>query len=159
MKNELFDKAEFRALTRDYAIQISQWEYEKPYDIYSFKPHKNNYLFDEKTWGTEQFCLVEGDCVIGQVACQLCDEDIWVGWALDPRLCGNGNSAEFVIKCVSEIRKIKNINGDILLRVAFSNKRAIKAYQKAGFEYKDTIQDEVAYTGNVEDFWVMRFQN
>lgn len=34
-------------------------------------------------------------------------------------------------------------------------KNATKAYQKAGFTYPETIQDEIAYSGKTEDFWVM----
>lgn len=153
---DIFKTSKFCALTEEYADQISQWEYEKPYDVYNFKGRPNGYLFDKKSWGTEQFCLVNGDTVIGQVACQMCEGDLWVGWALAPWLCGNKNGAEFVIKCVSEIRKTMNFDGNILLRVAFSNKRAIKAYQNAGFEYVDTIEDEIAYTNKTEDFWIMK---
>jgi RimJ/RimL family protein N-acetyltransferase len=46
-------------------------------------------------------------------------------------------------------------NGTIYLRVVAWNRRAIKAYEKAGFVYSETIQDEIAYTNNIEDFWVM----
>lgn len=42
-----------------------------------------------------------------------------------------------------------------MLRVAAWNKRAILAYQKAGFVYVETIQDEIAYSNHMEDFWVM----
>ena len=41
------------------------------------------------------------------------------------------------------------------LRVAAWNQRAIRAYQKSGFSYVKTIQDEIAYSNHMEDFWVM----
>ena len=41
-------------------------------------------------------------------------------------------------------------------RVAASNQRAIRAYQKAGFHYRATEIDEVPYTGQPESFWVMQ---
>ena len=72
-----------------------------------------------------------------------------------PEFTGQGNGAVFVERCVREIQRVKAHNGRILLRVSARNKRAIKAYQKAGFQYVETIQDEIAFSGLLEDFWVM----
>jgi len=72
-----------------------------------------------------------------------------------PEFTGQGNGAAFVERCVHEIRRVKGHTGRILLRVSARNKRAIKAYQKAGFRYVETIQDEIAFSGLMEDFWVM----
>lgn len=43
------------------AGQIANWKYEAPYDAYSFKGDQDDYLLDESTWGTEQFCLMDGE--------------------------------------------------------------------------------------------------
>ena len=150
-----FSECKLEALSYKTAAEISQWEYEKPYDVYSFKGHPNGYLLKEDTWGKEQFCLLNNDLVIGQVACQFNGDDLGVGWSLSPLYCGQGNGYLFIEKCIDEIRKYKKYNGTIFLRVAASNERAIKAYQKAGFVYVKTIRDEVAYTNKEEDFWVM----
>jgi len=144
-----------KPLTLEIAQEISQWEYEAPYDAYSFKGTSDAYLLDEATWGTEQFYLDCGGTVIGQAACQYEGNGLWVGWSMAPELCGNGNGAAFVKKCVSELRRVKNHQGRVLLRVSARNRRAIRAYEKAGFSYVKTIQDEIAYTDNIEDFWVM----
>lgn len=72
-----------------------------------------------------------------------------------PQLCGKGNGAAFVEKCVKELRYIKGHTGRMMLRVAAWNQRAIYAYQKAGFNYVETIQDEIVYSNHMEDFWVM----
>ncbi|MBR6748356.1 MAG: GNAT family N-acetyltransferase, partial [Clostridia bacterium] len=81
--------------------------------------------------------------------------DLWVGWSMAPELTGQGNGAAFVSCCVREIRRVKGHTGRILLRVSARNIRAIKAYQKAGFRYVKTIRDEIAFSDNMEDFWVM----
>lgn len=142
-------------LTKDTANEIAQWAYEAPYDVYSFKGSPNEYLLDESTWGTEQFGLMDGGALIGQVACQYEGGNLWAGWSMAPQLCGQGNGAAFVTRCVQELRRIKAHHGRVLLRVSARNQRAIKAYQKAGFRYVQTIQDEIAYSGHMEDFWVM----
>lgn len=145
-------------LSETTAMEISMWEYEKPYDIYSFKGRSNAYLMKKKTWGVEQFALCCENITIAQVACQFDNNSLWVGWSLSPKLCGKGNGFLYIKKMVQEIRKTINYTDTIYLRVAAKNKRAIKAYQKAGFQYKETIQDEVAYTNITEDFWVMTEQ-
>lgn len=144
-----------KPLTKKAVNEIAQWEYEAPYSAYSFKGTPNGYLLDESTWGTEQFYLDCDGVVAGQVACQYEGDDLWVGWSMAPSLCGKGNGAAFVKKCVSELRRVKNHQGRVLLRVSARNRRAIRAYEKAGFSYVETIQDEIAYTDNIEDFWIM----
>lgn len=152
-----FEYGVLKSLTEATAVEIGQWEYEKPYDVYNFKGFPDDWLMDRSTWGTEQFCLMDGDVVLGQVACQLEGNDLWVGWSMAPELVGKGNGSAFVWRCVQELKAFTGHKGRILLRVAAWNQRAIRAYQKAGFVYVETIQDEIAYSGNMEDFWVMAF--
>ena len=125
---------------------ISEWEYPPPYDVYNFKGRQNGYLFDKAIWGTELFALFSGDDIIGYVACQYANNDLWVGWSFAPELCGNGNGLLFICKCMEEIQRVKQHNGPIFLKVAEWNKRAIKAYTKAGFIYVETVSDEIAYS-------------
>lgn len=153
-----YEKCTLLPLNAGYAAAIAQWEYTAPYTAYNFKGHPADYLMNEKTWGTEQFVLCMGDTLVGQVACQLYEGKLWVGWSQSPALCGKGSGHLFVKKCVQEIRRLKNFDGKILLRVAASNARAVHAYQKAGFVYTETILDEVAYSDHLEDFWVMEIK-
>lgn len=152
-----FSAGELKPLTRETAEKISGWEYEPPYAAYSFNGHAD-WLMDESTWGTEQFCLMNHEEILGQVSCQLDGEDLWVGWSMNPQFCGSGNGGDFVRRCVSELRRLTGHSGKILLRVAAWNTRAIRAYQKAGFAYVETIQDEIAYSSHMEDFWVMELE-
>jgi len=156
MENRInMENSSLEPLSKETANEISQWEYEAPYEAYSIKGHYDEYLMDESTWGTEQFCLIHDGFLLGQVSCQFEGDDFWVGWSMAPKFCGKGNGADFVKKCVAELRRIKSYQGQVLLRVSARNRRAIKAYQKAGFWYVETIQDEIAYSNNMEDFWVM----
>ena len=156
MKNQInMENGLLELLTKETVAEISQWEYEAPYDAYSFKGHHDEYLLDESIWGIEQFCLTCDGIILGQVACQYEDDDLWVGWSMAPAFTGQGNGATFVSRCVQEIRRVKGHTGRILLRVSARNKRAIKAYQRAGFRYVETIRDEIAFSDHMEDFWVM----
>ena len=142
-------------LCSEAVAEIALWEYDPPYAAYSIKGHTDEYLLDEATWGMEQFCLVFDGILLGQVSCQKEGDVLWVGWSMAPEFTGKGNGAAFVTRCVQEIRRITKHCGQIRLRVSARNQRAIKAYQKAGFRYLETIQDEIAYSNHIEDFWVM----
>lgn len=72
-----------------------------------------------------------------------------------PQFCGKGNGSVFVKRCVTELRDLTGHAGRIPIRVVAWNQRAIRAYEKAGFSYVETIQDEIAYSKHMEDFWVM----
>ena len=156
MENQInMARGSLEPLTKENVVVISGWEYEVPYEAYSFKGHHDEYLLDESIWGVEQFCLTYDGIILGQVACQYEGDDLWVGWSMAPEFTSQGNGATFVSRCVQEIRRVKGHTGRILLRVSARNKRAIKAYQKAGFRYVETIQDEIAFSGLLEDFLVM----
>ena len=64
---------------------------------------------DESTWGIEQFCLVGGGAILGQVSCQYEGDDLWVGWSMATQFCGKGNGAAFVGRCVEELCRVKDI--------------------------------------------------
>lgn len=156
MKNQIrMENSHLEPLCQETANAIALWEYDPPYDAYNFKGTPNDYLFDTATWGDEQFCLMCSGEILGQVACQYEGTDLWVGWSMVPKLCGQGYGAAFVQRCVTELCRVKNHHGRVLLRVSARNHRAIRAYEKAGFQYLETIQDEIAYTGVIEDFLVM----
>ncbi|NLB42921.1 MAG: GNAT family N-acetyltransferase [Clostridiales bacterium] len=139
-----------------YASEISTWQYDAPYEAYSFRDN-DGYLWNKNSWGSEQFCMLYENMVLGQVACQFDNNEMWVGWSLNPDFCGKGIGSDFIKQCVEELCRVKNYKkGYIYLRVAAWNKRAIKCYQKIGFEYINTILDEIAGTDKQEEFWVMR---
>lgn len=156
---ELIDNSRLVGLDTDTAKQISLWEYKYPYDAYSFKGRENGYLWNKETWGTEQFCLLCKEIITGQVACQWEQGELWIGWSMAPAICGQGCGTVFVRKCIGEIREHFNYQDKLLLRVAASNMRAVKAYQKAGFQYIKTVKDEIAYSDNIEDFWIMELDS
>ncbi len=153
-----FRKCILLPLDKQAATEISQWEYPEPYAPYSIKGHDDEYLWDQTSWGTEQFYLALDGQITGQVSCQLEGNHLWVGWSMAPILCGCGYGASFVAACVDALRQQTQHHGPILLRVAAWNIRAIRAYKKAGFRYVETIQDEIAYSNHMEDFWVMELK-
>ena len=156
MENQInMAKGSLEPLTKEIVAKISGWEYEAPYEAYSFKGHNDEYLLDETIWGVEQFCLACDGIILGQVACQYEGDDLWVGWSMAPEFTGQGNGATFVSRCVQEIRRVKGHTGRILLRVSARNKRAIKAYQKAGFRIIGELPAHELFEGEYVDCYLM----
>lgn len=150
-----FDNCNLVSLNDDILQEFYSWEYDNPYDIYNLS--KNDYFKDKSTWGIEQFALVNKNKVIAQVACQILDNDMWVGWSLKPELCGNGNSNLFIKKCINELIHIKRYtNQYIFLKVEDWNKRAINAYKKAEFKYYGSIKRNVDKSNDMVNFHIMR---
>lgn len=108
MKNQIrMENSHLEPLCQETANAIALWEYGSPYDAYNFKGTPNDYLFDTATWGDEQFCLMCSGEILGQVACQYEGTDLWVGWSMVPKLCGQGYGSAFVQRCVTELCRVK----------------------------------------------------
>lgn len=132
------EKYKLVSLNKDILKYICKWKYEEPYNVYDLEA--NQYLKDSSSWGREQFVLVENKNIIAYVACQIINEEMWIGWSLRPDLCGQGIGVEFTKKCIDELIEINKHNDkDIYLKVANWNTRAIKTYEKLGFVHHDKL--------------------
>lgn len=155
---DFFDRLSLRPMTEEAAEEIAGWEYGEPYGAYSFKGKPDGWLMNRDTWGKEQFFLADGESVAGYLSCQFDCGVLWVGWSLNPSLCGKGFGHLFVKRCVQALCREKSWDGKVCLRVAAGNTRAIRAYERAGFVCESVIRDEIPYTGHPEEFYVMSRQ-
>lgn len=70
---------------------------------------------------------------------------MWMGWGLNPKLCGKGLGKKFVSQCVDFAAKEYDYKGEFVrCGVAAFNKRAIKVYERLGFETFRTCEGEIA---------------
>ncbi|WP_424769084.1 GNAT family N-acetyltransferase [Paenibacillus sp. sgz302251] len=126
-----------------HALEICDWSYEAPFDIYNWP-----------TWEDMQKDGIEfGDSVLreAQYAAVLNDEQMLIGFAqffpiagvtrlglgMRPELCGQGLGPEFIRLIAEEARK-RTPEHEIDLEVVTWNRRAIRAYEQAGFRVSDT---------------------
>ncbi len=153
----------FVPMTQVYAATIVQtWEYENEYAIYNYA-NEAEHMLDAEGWGTGIFAVLnqEGD-LIGELSIEFFDAhgdyteyhdfgdttlinqcELWIGFGLRPDLLGQGHGAAFVTACADYAVRRYNYQGDyVRLGVAIFNQRAIKAYEKAGFEiFEHTVGD------------------
>jgi len=137
------DKLSVRELTEADIQQIAAWRYEEPYDLYNISAQAlqefrnglyralvtpNDELKGFVCWGTS--AQVRGVRDRGHYD----DESLLdMGLGMHPDLTGCGLGASFVNACLKWLAQTFAPAG-FRLTVASFNRRAIRVYQKAGFE-------------------------
>ncbi|MFZ5821580.1 MAG: GNAT family N-acetyltransferase [Chloroflexota bacterium] len=152
-------------MNRKYASTIvDAWKYEKEYSIYDYA-NEADHMLDEEGWGRGIFAVLnqEGD-LIGELSIEYLDaqgqytdfrdfdnealingRELWIGFGLRPDLVGQGRGTQFVMACVEYAIQIGRYRGEyVRLGVALFNQRAIKVYEKAGFETFEQTAGEIS---------------
>ena len=151
----------FTPMNQEYATRIvDTWKYKNEFSIYDYS-NEAGHMLDAEGWGRGIFAVLnpQGD-LIGELSIEFFDEkdepteylnfenvelinqrELWIGFGLRPDLVGGGRGADFVTACAEYAVRQCGYQGEyVRLGVAKFNQRAVKAYQKAGFEiYKEVI--------------------
>lgn len=155
-------KYTFVPMNQEYASTIvNTWKYENDYSIYDYS-NEADHMLDEEAWGRGIFAVLnqEGD-LIGELSIEFYDaqgqtteyahfddvalneRELWIGFGLRPDLVGHGLGVEFVLACVEYAVQKYHYRGEYVgLGVAMFNQRAVKTYERAGFQaFYHTIGD------------------
>lgn len=139
---------EFRKPTERDAKEIVTWKYE---GIYSF--YNNDKTEAKQAWAsnihTEENAHVlynEKNELIGNCSFEYDEDKIIFGVQMRPNLTGKGMGTE-IIKTILDFGRSEYKFNEIELYVAKFNKRAIRIYEKLGFE----IIDEFTCIANDEE--------
>ena len=162
-------KFKFIPMNLEYAKEmINNWKYDGKYHIYDYL-NEEELLLDEKNWGVGRFAaLDEENNLVGELTIEFFEEEdenseddgyvehrvvrenpqniyeMWTGWGLKPELCGKGIGLSFVLECTNFAVKEYNYKGKyVRCGVPAFNERAIKVYERAGYESFRTCQAEI----------------
>lgn len=126
-----------------HAEQVCQWVFDPPYNIYNWLPWEQmqqlGVEFGDPVLREQQYAsvLTENGELIG-IAQYFPMQDVTrLGVCMRPEVCGLGYGAAFMETIVQEAIR-RTPNHEIDLEVHIWNKRAIRAYEKAGFAITDT---------------------
>jgi [ribosomal protein S18]-alanine N-acetyltransferase len=134
-----------KQITRSDARAISRWRYEEPYSIYDGDPTSVDALlqprfayhsvYDERGDLTGYFCFGEDAQVVAGKRRGLYEVEpaLDVGLGMRPDLTGRGLGEEFVHAGLRFARETYSPPA-FRLTVATFNQRAIRVYERAGFE-------------------------
>lgn len=152
-------------MNREYAATIVEtWKYPGEYSIYDYV-NESDHMLDEESWGSGIFAVLDqtGD-LVGELSIEfLYAQDqytdyrdfedgalinqraMWIGFGLRPDLVGQGFGVGFVTACVDYAVQKYHYRGEFVrLGVAIFNQRAIKTYEKAGFQKFELAVGEIS---------------
>jgi len=126
-------------LTENHVRQICCWKYEGVYSVYNFLDWdtlvklREGITIEEKRKNEFTAVTDENNNLCGYIRFVENKEFVLVGLGLKPLLCGQGLGNILMELLKNECKKRYN-NKKIALEVRSFNKRAIKCYEKSGFE-------------------------
>ncbi|WP_432663000.1 GNAT family N-acetyltransferase [Wukongibacter baidiensis] len=140
-----------KEMSRNYAVDISNWTYEEPYNIYN--GNKNDEFIQELLDGSYYVVLGEESELVGfycfgtaaqvPVGNQYGVYDdvsfIDIGLGMRPNFCGRGKGYNFLLKGLEFSRK-RFLTKKLRLTVASFNKRAIRLYERIGFKKMEVFE-------------------
>lgn len=130
----------FVPMNKEYANEIAyDWKYSGVYSFYDMTADEEDLeeFINEESW-KDIYSAVLNDKgeLVGYYSFSFENEIMWIGFGLKPELTGKGLGAEFVTAGINfGLEKFNYKSDRIMLAVASFNKRAIKAYEKIGFEF------------------------
>jgi ribosomal-protein-alanine N-acetyltransferase len=137
------------------AASIAAWKYESPYSFYDWTADADDLalLLDAETREGRFFSVVDGDgALVGFFELRLDGTDVVVGLGLRPDLTGRGYGRRFVESGL-EFADERFHPDRFRLSVATFNERAIRVYERCGFQPGRTY--EHATNGGVHPFLEM----
>lgn len=154
----------FEPMTGPLARQIvDTWKYGGIYSVYDYT-NEEEHMLDTQAWGTGIFAVLDDEGTLtGELSLEFWDDDgnyteysdfsnqeiiqsreLWIGFGMRPDLTGRGGGADFVEACTDFAVSRYRYRGDyVRLGVALFNKRALRAYEKAGFSIFKQVRDEL----------------
>ncbi len=137
------------------ADAIAAWQYEPPYSFYDWTADADDLalLLDAETRDGRFFAFAdETDALVGFFEFRLDGTDVVVGLGLRPDLTGRGLGRQFVDAGLAFARE-RFAPAGFRLSVATFNKRAIRVYERCGFQPGRTYDH--ATNGGVHPFLEM----
>ena len=140
----------FHLIDESNAHTILNWRYEPPYDLYNYSKEEANQqhiLHPQNTFYSivDENSELVAYCSFGQdgqvTGGDYHDQALDIGMGIRPDLTGRGKGAEYanaVLKFADSLFKPKVFR----VTIAAFNKRAIRVWQKLGFEHQQSFERE-----------------
>ncbi len=167
-------KYNFIPMNQEYANEIvAHWKYDGEYSVYDYA-NEADHILDSNSWGKGLFAVLDesGD-LVGELTTEFFDEndeyieyddfddeklnraEMWIGFGLKPECTGLGWGTGFVSACVEFAVGRHNYRGEyVRLGVATFNERAIKVYERIGFQVFNRTVGEI----DGKEFQVVQMQ-
>jgi ribosomal-protein-alanine N-acetyltransferase len=127
-------------MNKEYANEIAyDWKYRGAYSFYDMTADEDDLMefLNEDNWKEHYFAVLNDKNELVAFCSYFFEcEVMWIGFGLKPGLTGKGIGTEFAAAGIDfGVKKFEYKQNYIMLAVALFNKRAIKAYEKIGFQF------------------------
>lgn len=143
-----------RVMTENDAKEIVLWKYEEPYSCYNYPNWE--FIVKEKWFITipekrekTSYTIFRKNEIIAGIHLREIDNNLVLGLESNPKYCGKG-IGNVVLTFAKELASKSNL--DLTLKVKSFNIRAIKCYEKNGFEIENSFIE------NNNKFYFMRLK-
>lgn len=131
----------FTNMNKEYADEIAyDWKYEGSYSFYDMTADEEDLeeFLNQDSWQEQYFAVLDDKSeLIGFYSFTFECGIMWIGFGLKPELTGRKNGTEFVMAGINfGVERFGYKNSYVMLAVASFNKRAIKVYEKLGFQFE-----------------------
>lgn len=148
----------FKQMNKEYAEEIAyKWKYSGSYSFYDITADEDDLeeFLDPDEWDNSFVVLNEFEQLIGFYSYYFKEDIMWIGFGLKPELTGKGYGAEFVRVGIDfGLKKYDYEKDYLMLAVAKFNQRAVKVYQKLGFEISEEYLQKT--NGGEYEFYKMK---
>jgi ribosomal-protein-alanine N-acetyltransferase len=135
---------ELRPMEQPEAQAIADWHYEPPYSFYDWTADEDDLaelLSAERRGGKYFSAFDDAGTLVGFFGLELHGDAVVVGLGLRPDLTGRGLGLGFIETGLAYARE-RLAPSRFTLSVAAFNERAIRVYERAGFEAVRTFEHE-----------------
>lgn len=132
----------FVPMNKEYANEIAYiWKYDGLYSFYDMTADEEDLkeFLNEASWQRQYFAVLNDRSeLIGFYSFIFEYGIMCIGFGLKPELTGRKIGAEFVVAGINfGVKEFDYKKNCIMLAVALFNKRAIKVYEKIGFQFEE----------------------
>jgi [ribosomal protein S18]-alanine N-acetyltransferase len=131
----------FNEVSQEQAETILNWHYEGEYSFYDYENDEENLVKLLNPHGDIYYMVKKGNDEVGFFCYEIEEDSVEIGLGMKPELTGRGMGLDF-LKAGINFAISKYNPKEITLSVATFNKRAIKVYEKAGFESVKTFMQD-----------------
>lgn len=127
----------YRNLTEEDKLQICSWKYDGDYEIYNLPSYEEmkelRIGFMNPKSEKNYLAFFDGDILVGFVNILEEDTEVFIGIGVNPALCGKHYGRQ-MLSLAYEASKQSYPTKPLYLEVRTWNARAVKCYEKAGFQ-------------------------
>ncbi|MFD1513048.1 GNAT family N-acetyltransferase [Halomarina rubra] len=144
-------------MTRAVAVRIDEWRYDPPYDFYDLDadPADRAAFVDESTWPDRRFAVSDADGLVGFYSFDPSGDTVDLGLGMAPDRTGEGDGEAFVRRALAVARE-RYDPPRVRLGVATFNERAMRVYERCGFERVGRTEEET--NGGLYEFQWMEHE-